>query len=233
MSEQNAQNDRQNKTENGNVLFLILIAVALFAALSYAVTQSSRSSGDGVSKDTAKLYASQILQHAASVEQAITRMRVIDRVPEWGIDFSSSGTSATANASCTGSHCRIFSDKGGSVAPFVVSGEYRDSGNPTTAMFRIVPVDTVGSSLDDVMIVYSGVNLALCEAVNKLAKVTIDLDTIETYGGTIHDYSGTMTSLPSGGGLIGDQNAALIGRNTGCFQHNSAGYQVFHVVMTR
>ena len=61
-------------SSRGNVLFLILIAVALFAALAYAVTSSSRSGTGDVSREKADLIASQIEQYTASMAITVTRM---------------------------------------------------------------------------------------------------------------------------------------------------------------
>lgn len=52
---------------SGNVLFLILIAVALFAALSYVVAHSGRSSAGSTSRELAKLQAAQILGYFTSL----------------------------------------------------------------------------------------------------------------------------------------------------------------------
>ena len=61
----------------GNVLFLILIAVALFAALSYAVAISTRSGVSNTDNEKYGLIADQILQFAASVRITRDRMQMM------------------------------------------------------------------------------------------------------------------------------------------------------------
>lgn len=61
------------RRENGNALFLILIAVALFAALSYAITNSRRGGGN-IDRETATLNAASLVQMTTLLRSAADRM---------------------------------------------------------------------------------------------------------------------------------------------------------------
>src|SRR5262245_7206132 len=68
--------DIQRRGESGNVLVLLLIAVALFAALSYAVTQSSRSGGGDATSEKSLVSAAQLTQYPAGIRTSIVRMLI-------------------------------------------------------------------------------------------------------------------------------------------------------------
>ncbi len=63
-------------SEKGNILFLILLAVILFAALSYAVTQSLRGGGQDASNEKNIVKGAQIMQYPVGIRAAILRMIV-------------------------------------------------------------------------------------------------------------------------------------------------------------
>ena len=108
------------KSEAGNALFLILIAVALFAALSYAVTSSGRGGG-GIDKEQYSIIAARMVQHFGSMEQAINRMKIINGCSDEEISFEHApfdGTDTARDNPVTGDNyeCFIYHSDGGGVA---------------------------------------------------------------------------------------------------------------------
>ena len=63
--------------QRGNALFLILIAVALFAALSYAVTRSGRGGG-GIDRENTHLANARLDSLAAEAKAAISRLMMFE-----------------------------------------------------------------------------------------------------------------------------------------------------------
>lgn len=64
----------RRQSQGGNVLFLILIAVALFAALSYVVTQSTRSGTGSTEREKNILSSAQMTQYPTALRTALIRM---------------------------------------------------------------------------------------------------------------------------------------------------------------
>lgn len=91
--------------QRGNALFLILIAVALFAALSYAVTSSGRGGGD-ISRETKDIQTSQMQQYLNQIRTEVQRMVLIKGCADTDITFYNSPAKP---------ECGIFTPEGGNV----------------------------------------------------------------------------------------------------------------------
>ncbi len=106
--------------QRGNILFLILLAVVLFAALTYAITGSQRGGVKDISDEKADLLASQIIQQATNIQQAVLRLKTTGGCTDAQISFQPTASTprsyANANAPAD-KHCHIF-DPAGAGVPF-------------------------------------------------------------------------------------------------------------------
>jgi hypothetical protein len=101
--------------EHGNILFLILIAVALFAALSYAITGTSRSNSSALSEEQTEIAVSRILNYVGQAQNAVNRLLLINKCGESEISFENPDYPApTANPRAPSDNsCHIHHPAGG------------------------------------------------------------------------------------------------------------------------
>ena len=117
------------KNEKGNVLFLILIAVVLFAALSYAVSQSNQTSGD-ISSEEAELAAAEIINYFAAIQGEAQRLNLVHGVPYYNINLGNNNSHGSLTGGSEGvvgniwadnpncvdlDKCSVFIERGGNI----------------------------------------------------------------------------------------------------------------------
>ncbi len=229
--------------QRGNILFLILLAVVLFAALSYAVTRNERGQVKDVSKERAETIASQLIQNAGLIENTIMRGMTVGGIPDYGFDLSGTYTTSAPNNTCTSTACRVFSDKGGPVPSMVLPAWASEFGTDINMQFYMVTIVNVGTDLPDLVMMYRGAKQEVCDAYNRLSSAS-ELDGVsklESWGWLSNNsglawYTGTLTAMPSGYSTLGDSYAALKGKRSFCFYHNGApseGHVLIYVLMAR
>ncbi len=226
--------------QRGNILFLILLAVVLFAALAYAVTSSLRGGGKDASSEKMDLLASRIIQNAHLIEQTMVRGQMINNIPDWGFDF---WPASSVNNTCTQVECRIYNERGGSVPFLKVAAKYTyngvDDGTGTTdrdASFVVAKMEGIGTDASDLVLIYFPLKKELCDALNRVGNTNVDATIADIFGGASGSYSGTLTALPIAiNAIIGDTNLTMKGKKMGCSYGNdsTAKYRFYYVLLER
>ena len=186
------------KDSHGNALFLILIAVALFAALSYAVTNSGRG-GSGIDREQADILAAQILNSVAAVQQGIQRLEIIGGYDQVQLNDSAATNSGTCysgeNTTTPCSTVGIFNADDGVLPDIFWSAELRDPAYTGTDrwVFQSIEYETGGSaagtSLPDIILEYVGLTDEVCSALNRKMSGTSNIGTLTLPVGSAQGFS--------------------------------------------
>jgi len=153
----------------------ILLAVALYAAIAYAVTKSSRSGSNTISKDTIRLHLATVQNFALRVRTSIMRMKILDGYEPWQIDYSKTGftSNTSSNTNCTSSYCKLHDPSGGGIEGYILPQNYWATGSLGKYEFINVGIKGIGDDNQrDLALLYAGVTKDFCLAVNDVSGVT-------------------------------------------------------------
>ncbi|MFA5591929.1 MAG: hypothetical protein WC989_01265 [Micavibrio sp.] len=181
--------DKSRHAQSGSALVLILIAVALFAALSYAMM---RDSGTGAATRTmsdarARLLATEIIQYGDTLARTVQKLR-IRGCSETEFDFSNDVWARHGGAplypsghysNARSPDCSVFHPQGGGAAainiPKAALQEWAIAAHNTgygSARIRIIPLGGVGENdKEDVYYTTNYLHKEVCLMVNRLLGV--------------------------------------------------------------
>lgn len=208
--------------QSGSAIFIILVAVALFAALGYAFMQGNRGSTSMMTNEAAKAYASSIIAYGNDINGALKRMSLRGVQPTQ-FDFGNTimqlnnGTIITPvghNTNCTTETCQVFSSKGGGIMPKKApAGSVQNTESPgqATAMqegaWQVYEgnVDGVGTSASDVIIMSAYIKKDVCIQINNLLGVNNPSGNPPVITTSVLTYNGSFsaTGTVSGGVVTG------------------------------
>ncbi len=224
--------------ERGNILFLILLAIILFVALSYAVMGGFRVNQDqNLPKEKANALAAEIVQKTTLVEQTVTRLRVVGDCKDTEIQFTVSGIIAYDTVAPADNHCHVFYKAGGGLNNPTFSPEMFDSVHSaasrygtsimTSNLVTNLGTDCTNPYLEcaDLMMIVPFLKKDVCTAINKGYGVT----GIPQIAGNVQlnkfsDYQNTDNGTPNVGKVIGGTD--INGRNALCFEGKNAVYGI-------
>jgi hypothetical protein len=160
---------QKNTGERGNILFLILIAVALFAALSYAVTSSTRGGAGNANSEINEVTAAQLSQYPSGVRTSILRMIISQGVAATELEFD-----PPADFDGGSSTYGVFHPSAGGAQYTIAQPDAMEDGTQGTWLFnsryQVLNIGTDSATTDnsgnEIIAFLPGVKLGICTELN-------------------------------------------------------------------
>ena len=225
-----------DRSQSGNALFIILIAVSLLGALSYAVTQSNRGGLSALTEEKARVYALEVLEYGQVMVNAVAQLRLRGCYEE-EISFENSVVSGYTNANAPSDQtCHVFYPAGGGMnwntpQDNITVGTATASSWRINALNAIDQVGTTGSNSSNVELVFflDDIKESICLQINDRMAISNAGNAPPT--DTLADVTGGFTGSFVYSYTIGDENDSLGAKPTGCFQNTAANKFVFYKVL--
>ncbi|NCT41302.1 MAG: hypothetical protein GW778_06555 [Alphaproteobacteria bacterium] len=162
---------KESCKESGNALIYVLIAIVLFAALSFTLSRQSGTGDMNELPDTrAELYATQIISYAAQVKSALDQM-VFTGAKIDELDFTDPSDAAFNMGTQKARSNRVFHPEGGGITkgrlpPEAVREVLTD---PSAGWYlgQFNNVEWTRSAADDVILVAYQIRREVCAKINE------------------------------------------------------------------
>ncbi len=221
--------------ESGNVLYYIMLAIVLLAALSLAISRGGRGSIQSLTGDRERLLATEIMGFGDLVSKATSQLRLR------GVSFSQLSYAADGLAGGYGVYgaapeSEIFNPSGGAITykpppddAMTAPGNYI-----FTAANEIKQVGTTcgTDACADLIMLGGPLQPGVCTSINSLLHID------NPSGDAPVDTEADITTLFAGGATpysktIGDDSgsAGLTGHTSGCFKDDASGGYYFYQVL--
>jgi hypothetical protein len=220
-------NNNSLSSQKGNILFLILIAVALFAALSYAVSQTMRQGSGGVSEEKTRVETVYIHQFPTSVRQAIVRVKLSHKLTDTEISFAHPETVAYGVFG-TDPEKEVFHPQGGKIPYQTVPVGLNDGSdwifNGSLEIDGVGSTDGTGAG-SDLVAFLPGISLDVCRYINKELSGSLTTPVNITVAGETTVFTGTFSYAAT----ISDP--ALNGKAAFCYRSTTLNKYVYYEVL--
>jgi hypothetical protein len=237
------------ESERGSVIWILMIAVVLFAALSATVANMMRGGGD-INREMGNINATQVLQFTDAMRKSLQVMS-IDGVGISKISFDTPGLTGYANTNCTASSCEVFHVNGGGISydppdekwlstAFETDPDYRQWVFPSDTCVQDYPgkdaANCSGDSIDneDLVVMLPYVRKELCLKLNEQAGIE-NPGGDAPIAGSCHTAGGKFKGVFSESSVI--DATELVGQPSGCFKQTQtcgaahANYYVYYRVL--